>query len=121
MYKIYKVRDDQVINFAAEEIENIQELTDQLREFIKEHYNMPLRAQTVSVRLLEYYCEYADGMAKIMGQIARGNFDEAKELSQVFLKEMGHHEIYIERYYDHGLIGAGLARLLRKPKRIELL
>ena len=105
----------------AEEIEKVGELTDQLRAFIKAHYNMPLRAQTVSVRLLEYYCEYVDGMAKIMGQVARGNFDEAKELSQVFLKEMGRHEIYIERYYDHGLIGAGIERLLRKPKRIELL
>ena len=104
----------------AEAVENIQVLTNKLREFVKTHYNMPLHAQTVSVRLLGYYCDYVDGMGKVVGQLARGNWDAAKELAKEFLAEMGRNEIYIERYYDQGLVGQCMERLLRKPRRIEL-
>ena len=42
-------------------------------------------------------------MAKVLIEKAKGHNFKALDLAYEFFDKMGKHEIYIERYYDHGL------------------
>ena len=65
---------------------------------------MPVRVQTVAMRLLKLHAEYVQGLAKAMALKSLGKDEEAKNEALAFFAEFGKHEVAIERYYDHMLM-----------------
>ena len=95
------------------------ELAAEARSLAAAHPIMPTRPQTVSYQLLGYYAEYLERWAALMTQKALGHDLRALELIEEFRQEYGRHEIYIERYYDHGLLGHILNHIKKhNPKGI---
>ena len=66
--------------------------------------NMPVRVQTVAMRLLRLHAQYVQGLAKAMALKSVGKDAEAKEAAAAFFAEFGKHEVAVERYYDHMLM-----------------
>ena len=83
------------------QLESIKEITKDLRELVKSHYNSEERAQTVAVRLLEQHADLCDMVSDWMIQKAKGD-DEAsqKEYDRIRV-EFGKREQSMEMYYDH--------------------
>ena len=76
-------------------------ITRQYEEKLAPYKNMPMRVQTVSVRLLLRHCELCRGLAKAMALKCVGKDVEAKAAIGEFMKEFGKYEQSMERYYDH--------------------
>jgi len=76
------------------------ELKEEGMALIREHYNLPARIGTVSVRLLEYGLEFAEMMAAALAEKAVGHDEKASELYERLRLEFGKKEVDIERYYD---------------------
>ena len=85
------------------QLEGIEDLCSLERALVKKHLTMPTRPQTVSWRLLDYHADFCELMAKVLIEKAKGHNFKALDLAYEFFDKMGKHEIYIERYYDHGL------------------
>ncbi len=85
----------------AEKFKKIKEITERERTLAEEHANMPMRTQTVSMRLLARHAEYCEGVAEFMAEKAMGNHKRAMELLQEFKVNFGRYEIEMDRYYDH--------------------
>jgi hypothetical protein len=79
-------------------------IAKEFEEKLYAHRNMPIRVQTVAMRLLKLHAEYVQGLAKVMALKALGKDEEAKEAAKAFFAEFGKHEVAIERYYDHMLM-----------------
>ena len=71
------------------------------------------RAATVSWQLLRYFLEYAAGIAKMVIPLANGDGELAKKEKARLVDAFSHHEIYIERYYDHCLASRVLEEMVR--------
>ena len=93
----------------AESLRSVKKLVDEFRPFYEAHKNMPMRAQTVSYRLLNYFLKYCEGLAPILVLKCSGLDDEAMQAYADFLNEFGKYEIEIERYYDQSLYGMTFA------------
>ena len=76
----------------------------EFEEKLHEHRNMPVRVQTVAMRLLKLHAEYVQGLAQVMALKSLGKDEEAKDAAKAFFAEFGKHEVAIERYYDHMLM-----------------
>ena len=92
----------------------MQAITEEGLALIRDHYNMPYRVQTVSVRLLEMHAEYARMLAKALIPKAQGNDEEADLLYAEMKNEMGKKEIYFETCYDHTLAFYSLESIFKK-------
>ena len=79
-------------------------IAKEFEEKLHEHRNMPVRVQTVAMRLLKLHAEYVQGLAKAMAIKSMGRDEEAKEAALSFFAEFGKNEVAIERYYDHMLM-----------------
>ena len=66
--------------------------------------NMPIRVQTVAMRLLKLHAEYVQGLAQVMALKSLGKDEEAKNAAKEFFAEFGKNEVAWERYYDHMLM-----------------
>ena len=66
--------------------------------------NMPIRVQTVAMRLLKLHAEYVQGLAQAMALKSLGKDAEAKDAALSFFAEFGKNEVAWERYYDHMLM-----------------
>ena len=66
--------------------------------------NMPVRVQTVAMRLLKLHAEYVQGLAQAMALKSLGKDEEAKDAALSFFAEFGKNEVAWERYYDHMLM-----------------
>ena len=84
----------------AEGFRSVGAICDEFNAFIEAHKNMPMRAQTVAVRLLKKYCEYCKGVADALALKCFGLDEEAKKVYHKFADSFGQYEIEIERYYD---------------------
>jgi hypothetical protein len=62
---------------------------------------MPMRVQTVSVRLMQKFTEFATGLAEVFRLKASGEDNAAAEAFSAFCERFGAYELEIERYYDH--------------------
>ena len=71
------------------------------------------RATTVSWQLLRYFLEYAAGIAKMVIPLANGDGELAKKEKARLVDAFSHHEIYIERYYDHCLASRVLEEMAK--------
>ena len=88
----------------AKDLERVADAIEKERELAEECKNMPIRVQTVSMRLLARHAEYAEWLARIMKEKTVGNQDGAKEILAEFSIEFGKYEIELERYYDHFMV-----------------
>ena len=85
------------------------------KKLIEEHYDSPVRAQTVSVRLLEIHAEYARLLAEFLSAKAEGASPE--EAEKILMKGaadyMSGMEPITERYFDFELAIQIILRIAR--------
>jgi hypothetical protein len=86
----------------AKDLEKIPALMEKLRALVKENYTSEHRAQTVAVRLLEYYADYCVMLADALVSKANGREEEAQDKYKAMFVEFGKREVEIDPYYDHG-------------------
>jgi len=79
------------------------------KPFLAAHKNMPMRTQTVSMRLLDFYLDFLLGVAEPIALAAEGKRREAATLFGAFFDEYAKREAYFETYYDHFNVGLGYA------------
>ena len=95
-------------NFYKPEMESkllaLVPIAKEFEEKLDGYKNMPIRVQTVAMRLLKLHAQYVQGLAKAMAIKAMGRDQEAKEAALSFFAEFGKNEVAIERYYDHMLM-----------------
>ena len=84
-----------------EQLLAVEPLTRAFAEKLAAYKNMPVRTQTVSVRLMGRYAEYCRGLANALAIKCVGKDAEAKEAMTAFEQEFGKYEVELERYYDH--------------------
>jgi len=82
-------------------LKKIISIIDENEAMIKEHKNMPYRAQTVSYRMLIRYLDYCRSIVKAFILEASGLVDEARNEYISFIKEFGKYEMEMELCYDH--------------------
>jgi hypothetical protein len=104
---------------AAESLREMPKVAEEYKEFLEDHRAMPYRAQTVMFKLLRYYMEYCEGVAKCLVPKAFGAGAEAMELFQAFLAEFGKREHEIATCYDHFLASWALShRIFKRPEKM---
>ena len=95
-------------NFYKPEMEEkLLSLIPVAKEFaakLDAYKNMPIRVQTVAMRLLKLHAEYVQGLAQVMALKSLGKDEEAKNAAKEFFAEFGKNEVAWERYYDHMLM-----------------
>ena len=79
------------------------------KPFLEKHKNMPLRAQTVSMRLLDFYLDFWVGVSEPIALAAVGKRREASLAFHAFFNEYGKREIYFQTCYDHFSVGQGFS------------
>ena len=84
----------------AEKIKGIPRVVESLLESVKWHKNSEDRIKTVSLRMLEYYSEYALKISEIAVAKALGNNDEARRIFDEFLPRYVSFELYFMNYVD---------------------
>ena len=84
----------------AEKMRGVYALSEEFKPFFESHKNMPMRAQTVAMRLLRRYAKLWESMAKPLILKAYGADAEAKEAYLAVLDEIGKHEVEDERWFD---------------------
>lgn len=98
----------------VQELRQVKEVTAKERAFALEHFSMPTRPQTVSMRLLYRHAEFCERYADLMIQKALGNQEAARQHFETFSDEFGRYEWEMERYYDHFLAMQAIAHYLNK-------
>ena len=104
----------------AEVLAQVKELAEVGRRSVEENRVMPLRCQTLSMRLLLRHAEYCELWGQILWNKAMGYNFKAQELAKEFCHVFGKYEMEIERYYDHSLACRVLEHITRKPQGIIL-
>lgn len=87
----------------AEKLKNVHAIAAEERALAEENRSLPVRVQTVSMRLLLRHAEYCEKLADIMTAKALGEDAKAYELWEAFRHDFGRYEFELERYYDHGM------------------
>ena len=82
---------------------DIRALADREAALAKAHRVMPVRPQTVSLRLLRRHAEYIRDFGEAMVVKAQGKDREAAEKLDAFRVRFGVYEVELERYFDHFL------------------
>ena len=101
---------------VADELREMPKVAKEYKEFLDAHRAMPYRAQTVAFKLLRYYVEYCEGLAKALIPKAFGAGAEAMALFQEFLADFGKREHEIATCYDHFLATWALSHRIFKRK-----
>ena len=96
----------------ADSLRKVKAITEKARCFAKSHMSLPVRVQTVAMRLLLRHTEYCDMVADMMIEKALGNDENARILFKKLCDDFGRYEIEIERYFDHGLCMHAFERMI---------
>lgn len=102
----------------AERLDHVKELAEEGKRIAEAHLNMPLRVQTVSMRLLLRHSEYIALLAPCFAAKARNDNDGAFEAFETFRKTFGKYEAEMERYFDHGLAFTCHRLDMKRPSKI---
>ena len=97
----------------SKRLEGFSEITEKGRELIREHYNSPVRVQTVSVRILEHYTRYAELVVALYAAKASGDSKSAEARFEEFVKEYAVLEPLIGSYTDMSQTVAVISQTLR--------
>ncbi len=103
--------------YRPEMVDTLRQVESETRRFqekFESWNNMPLRTQTVSMRLLPLHCEFCRGLASALMLKAVGKEYEAKAAIEAFEENFGAKELSIERYYDHHLACAAYKAIFNK-------
>lgn len=92
----------------------------EFREKLSAYRNMPLRVQTVAVRLMMLHTEFVEKLAEVMAVKCLGKDEQAKEASKLFFDEFGKNELAWERYYDHKQMVQALAPIFSGKSQVEM-
>jgi hypothetical protein len=84
-------------------LEKIGEVAARERAFALAHISMPVRVQTVSMRLLLRHAEYCELLADTVKELAKGDAEAYKQKRLAMADNFGRHEFELERYFDHYL------------------
>ena len=87
-----------------EKLLSLVPIAKEFEERLDAHKNMPVRVQTVAMRLLKLHAQYVQGLAQAMALKSLGKDAEAKDAALSFFAEFGKNEVAWERYYDHMLM-----------------
>ena len=98
----------------AENLKKVPAIIEKGLKLIREHYNMPYRVQTCSVRLLEMHAKYAQMLAEALIPKTQGNDDEADRLFLKMRTEIGKQEVFFQTCYDHHLAFYSLGKIFEK-------
>ena len=100
----------------AAKLRTVKELADRYEPIFRAHRVMPLRAQTVSVRLLLRHVEYVRALAEIWTLKALGADPEAAAAFERFMADFGRYEYELGTYFDQWMCYASLQRLICEPE-----
>ncbi len=87
----------------AKSLDALDEVFEEGKALIAEHYNSDYRVRTVSVRLLEYHLEFSEKLREVLRLKAVGNDAEASRVLGELRVSFGKHEAEIQRCFDHSL------------------
>ena len=108
----------------APQLRHIPAVVEEMEGKLKAWQASDYRVQTVSYQLLRYHALYCKGIAPIFAMKAEGKDDEACAAFETFLADFGKYEIYIERYFDQGLLGSAyrkeMFKNLKNPPKSEV-
>jgi hypothetical protein len=96
-------------------LQSVHDITAKIAPVLEAHKNMPYRAQTVAVRLLQKHLEYCNGLADIWVLKAQGKDQEAIAAYKAFLESFGKYEVEIQTYFDQHMFNASMAALIVSP------
>ena len=99
----------------AESFAKVEAICDKAAEVVKAHYNMPSRAQTLSVRLIERHIEYCRYLAKALICKCQGKDDEARAIFKELWDAFNRYEFDMEANYDHSLCMGALNAVFNTP------
>ena len=102
-----KGEDDTIgIRYSPSRVANlnkIKEVAARGRALAEKNISLPVRVQTVSMRLLYRHAEYCELLAEMMTELALGNKDGARTQWEKFRDDFGRYEYELESYFDHYL------------------
>ena len=99
----------------AETLAAVQSLAEEGRALANQNRVMPMRCQTLSMRLLLRHAEYIEGMADFLKEKALGHDAQALLTLEAFRIRFGRHEVELERYFDHFIAFRAFKMLIDKP------
>ena len=85
----------------AAQLQKVKEIAAEGRALAESHMSLPVRVQTVSMRLLLRHAEYCEKVAEFMMLKAAGQDAEAREAWLAFCEDFGRYDVELDRYYDH--------------------
>jgi len=103
----------------AEKFAKAKDVIAEGRKLIQDHYNMPYRVQTFSVRLLEFHAYYCELLAEALTAKCLGKDDEADALFAEMKQKCGAKEAYFQTCYDHDFFFYALTFIFEARSRIE--
>ena len=102
----------------AEKLHKMEEIAAEAKPFLEAHRVMPMRAQTVAYKLLRYFVEYCEALAKCLVLKCYGAGAEAKEMFEKLTAELSAHEFEIGTYCDHYLCThAMMQKIFKRPEK----
>ena len=81
-------------------IDSLPSICDELDALVSRHYNSPLRARTVVIRILERYVRFVRNLAAAFSHKCMGENDKAVEKYDKLRLELGNDECAFEGYDD---------------------
>ena len=87
----------------AEILKTIPAIAAEGRAVAEANSRLPIRVQSVSMRLLQRHAEYCERLAEVMAVKAIGEDTKAHELWEDFRRDFGRYEFELERWFDHGM------------------
>ena len=90
----------------GEKLSELEAVLEVGKAAVEKHYNMPDRAQTVSVRLIEKHIEFCRLLAEALKFKCIGKDKEAKDAFKILWDTFSRYEYEIEANYDHSLLVA---------------
>jgi len=96
----------------------VEQIADEFESLLMAHKNMPMRVQTVSVRLMQKFAEFAKGFARVFALKSAGKDAEASKAFDEFAESFGANEAEIERYYDHAMFMSTYSRNLKHKEEL---
>ena len=118
----HSLKYDKTHYHKAEMVAPLQEVAgicDRLDAFLAANENMPMRAQTVAIRLLQRYSEFCRGLAATFALKAQKKDVEASDFFKAFAVRFGAYEVEIERYFDHTMFYNTYRPLLKEVATLE--
>ena len=85
----------------AERLKKVPEIAARGRAIAEQNSALPVRVQSVAMRLLERHAEYCEKLAELVMERALGNTERSMECWRAFCKDFGAYEYELERYLDH--------------------